>query len=150
MACANDVTLLCLPAHTLHILQPLDVGVFKSFKTSFNEACGNYMTQHPGRVITTDVLASMVAQAYPTSFTPVNVLSGFKKAGVYTFNPSEVDQGQILQIRDCPGDSRTVGAMHKHEEPLISEDVISVFAVNTRQGNVSDIMMHDGIKHHVI
>ena len=91
MACANDVTLLYLPAHTSHFLQPLDVGVFKSFKTSFNKACGNYVRQYPGRVITTDVLASMVAQAYPTSFTPVNVLSGFKKAGMYPFNPSEVD-----------------------------------------------------------
>ena len=48
-----------------------------------------------GRVITTDVLASMVAQAYPTSFTPVNVLSGFRKAGVYPFNPSEVDDRQL-------------------------------------------------------
>ena len=53
------------------------------------------MRQRPGRVITTDVLASMVAQAYPTSFTPVNVLSGFKKAGVYPFNPSEVDDRQL-------------------------------------------------------
>ena len=38
MARANDVTLLCLPAHTSHILQPLDVGVFKLLKTSFNKA----------------------------------------------------------------------------------------------------------------
>ena len=96
MARANDVTLLCLPAHTSHILQPLDVGVFKSFKASFNKTCGNYVRQHPGRVITTDVLASMVAQAYPTSFTPVNVLSGFKKAGVYPFNPSEVNDRQLV------------------------------------------------------
>ena len=86
MARVNDVTLLCLPAHTSHILQPLHVGVFKSFKTSFNKACGNYVRQYPGRVITTEILASMVAQAYPTSFTPVNVLRGFKKAGMYPFN----------------------------------------------------------------
>ena len=39
MAHANDVILLCLPAHTSHILQPLDIGVFKVFKTSFNKAC---------------------------------------------------------------------------------------------------------------
>ena len=33
LACASDVHLLCLPPHTTHILQLLDVGVFKSFKT---------------------------------------------------------------------------------------------------------------------
>ena len=35
LAQANDIYLLCLPAHTTHILQPLDVGVFKSFKAFF-------------------------------------------------------------------------------------------------------------------
>ena len=32
LARANNVHILCLPAHTTHLLQPLDVGVFKSFK----------------------------------------------------------------------------------------------------------------------
>lgn len=36
---ANDIHLLCLPAHTTHLLQPLDVGVFKPFKTNFNKVC---------------------------------------------------------------------------------------------------------------
>ena len=95
MARANGVCLLCLPAHTSHILQPLDVGVFKSFKSSFNKACGNYMKQNPGRVITTDILASMVREAYTTGFTPLNILSGFKKTGIYPFNPSSVDDRQL-------------------------------------------------------
>ena len=95
MARENDVCLLCLPAHTSHILQPLDVGVFKSFKSNFNKACGNYMKQNPGRVINTVILASMVGQAYPTAFTPVNILSGFKKTGIYPFNPSSVYNRQL-------------------------------------------------------
>ena len=32
---SNEILLLCLPSHTFHILQPLDVGVFKPFKTFF-------------------------------------------------------------------------------------------------------------------
>ena len=32
VARANNVHILCLPVHTTHLLQPLDVGVFKSFK----------------------------------------------------------------------------------------------------------------------
>ena len=27
----NKIHMLCLPSHTSHVLQPLDVGVFKSF-----------------------------------------------------------------------------------------------------------------------
>ena len=44
LACANDIHLLCLPAHTTHILQPLDIGVFKVFKSHFHVAC----RQHTG------------------------------------------------------------------------------------------------------
>ena len=33
VARANNVHILCLPVHTTHLLQPLDVGVFKSFKS---------------------------------------------------------------------------------------------------------------------
>ncbi|KAJ8949049.1 hypothetical protein NQ314_008300 [Rhamnusium bicolor] len=32
IACANNIELFCLPAHTSRALQPLDVGVFKSVK----------------------------------------------------------------------------------------------------------------------
>ena len=95
LACLNDVHLLCLPAHTSHLLQPLDVGVLKSFKSNFNKACSKYMSQHPGRVVTADVLASLVADAYAASFTPVNIMKGFKKTGVWPINPSEVTDRQI-------------------------------------------------------
>lgn len=78
LARANDIHLLCLPTHTTHILQPLDVGVFKSFKSNFNKACSKYLARYPGRVITTDKLASLVVEAWPISFTAVNILSGFR------------------------------------------------------------------------
>ena len=87
---SNDIHLLCLPAHTSHLLQPLDVGAFKSFKSKFNKACSNYISKNPGRVITADILAALVGEAYPVSFTPVNIMSGFKKSGIWPINPGEV------------------------------------------------------------
>lgn len=35
MPIKNDVTIIKLPPHTSHLLQPLDVAVFKSFKTKW-------------------------------------------------------------------------------------------------------------------
>lgn len=43
---SNEIHLLCLPSHTSHILQPLDVGVFKSFKAFFSKACHQYMAKN--------------------------------------------------------------------------------------------------------
>ena len=70
----NDVHLLYLPAHTTHILQPLDIGVFKSFKSFFSRACHKYIVSNPGHVITPDVLTALVGGAWPHSFTLENVV----------------------------------------------------------------------------
>lgn len=88
---ANSIHVLCLPSHTTHILQPLDIGVFKSFKSHFSKACTKYMADHPGRVITPEILPLMIAEAWPHSFTQLNVMSGFRKSGVFPLNPSMVD-----------------------------------------------------------
>ena len=90
LARANDVHLLCLPAHTTHILQPLDVGVFKSFKAFFSKACSTYLSKNPGRVITNDMIASLVATAYPEAFTPNNIMGGFRKTGIHPINPGAI------------------------------------------------------------
>ena len=103
LARANNVHLLCLPTHTIHILQPLDVRVFKSFKSNFSKACSKYLSKHPGRVVTNDKLALLVAEAWPSSFTAVNIMSGFKKSGVYPLNPREVTDRQLAPSKAlCP------------------------------------------------
>ena len=43
LAQSNGVHLLCLPSHTTHILQPLDVGVFKSFKSNFSRLAASML-----------------------------------------------------------------------------------------------------------
>ena len=92
----NNIHLLCLPAHCIHILQPLDVGIFKPFKSYFSKACTRYIAKHPaGGVLTPDKLVSLVAEAWPSTFTPDNIMAGFKKAGVHPFNPGEVSDRQL-------------------------------------------------------
>ena len=92
---SNGVHMLCIPAHTTHILQPLDVGVFKSFKAAYNKACKKLLSEHPHRVITTEQIAGLIGKAWPQSLTPVNIMSGFKKCGIYPLNPGEVTDRQI-------------------------------------------------------
>ena len=90
LARANNIHLLCLPSHSSHILQPLDIGVFKSFKSEYSKACRRYLTANPGRVITSEVIASLIGETWARSITPVNILSGFEKSGIFPLNPSEV------------------------------------------------------------
>ena len=121
LARANSVHLLCLPPHTTHILQPLDVGVFKPFKSAFSQACHKYMyvMQQPGRVVTTDVLASLVGEAWPRSFTPLNILSGFRKCGIQPFNPGKVGDRTLAASKGVTPESEHEG---KDESPLFSPE----------------------------
>ena len=112
----NDVHLLCLPSHTTHVLQPLDIGVFKSFKSYFSNACHKYITSNPGRVITTENIASLVGEAWPHSVTPVNIMSGFKKSGVYPLNPGVVSDHQIVV------NSSNSSSSHSKSDSLLSKD----------------------------
>ena len=96
---SNDVHMLCLPSHTTHILQPLDVGVFKPFKAAFSKASHQFIMQNPGRVVTNDVLASLVGDAWPHAFTPLNIMAGIKKCGIYPFNPGEVLDRQVAPLK---------------------------------------------------
>ena len=50
LARSNQVHILCIPAHTTHLLQPLDVGIFKSLKSNYYKACRKYIVDRPGRV----------------------------------------------------------------------------------------------------
>ena len=76
-------------------VQPLDVGVFKSFKANFSKVCSSYIAKNPGSVITTDVIASPIGSAWPSLHTPVNIMNGFKKSGVYPFNLGSIDDREL-------------------------------------------------------
>ena len=124
---ANDVHLLCLPAHTSHILQPLDIGVFKSFKTHYNKACRRYMASNPGCVITADVIAGLIAEAWPQSMTPMNILSGFKKCGVYPLNPGEVSDRMLAP-------SKSVNKPAQIDSSPRSEELVKVYEKRFEEG----------------
>ena len=61
---SSDIHMLCLLAHTTHVLQPLDLGVFKTFKAFYHKACRKRIAEHPNRVITTEQVAGLVGIAW--------------------------------------------------------------------------------------
>ena len=96
------------------MLQPLDVGVFKSFKENFRKACHHLCKG--GRVVTDQDITDLVVEAWPMSVMPVNLVSGFKKCGIYPLNPSEVEDRMlkiappqpIVPVADATSDTSSV------------------------------------------
>ena len=79
-ACENGIHLL---PHLSHILQ------LRRCEGNYNKAYianNNYLV----RVITSEVIASLVSETWPHSFTALNIMTGFKKTGIFPINPGEI------------------------------------------------------------
>lgn len=130
LARENDVHLLCLPAHCTHLLQPLDVGLFKPFKSYFSKACSNYLAKNPGQVVTPEKLSSLIAEAWPCTFTPVNTMSGFKKAGIGEVTNRQLGPSKVFhqpQPNNENTSAKTGPILSSSGSPLFFEEKEALF-----------------------
>jgi hypothetical protein len=86
LARENGVTIVTFPPHYIHKLQPLDVGVYKVFKTYYNAAVDSWMMQHPKQTLSIYDIGGIVKVAHQRRLCPQNVISGFRKSGIFAFD----------------------------------------------------------------
>ncbi|CAK1586867.1 unnamed protein product [Parnassius mnemosyne] len=96
---SNNIILFTMPAHTSHILQPLDVGVFRPLKAAWRAELQKHKTQHPSSVPTRFDFHKFLTPAYERSFTPSNIKAGFEKTGIYPLNRTTVRPEAIAPSR---------------------------------------------------
>ena len=89
-AMEHECIILCLPPHTTPESQPLDVGVFAPLKMQWSKICHDFYHKNPGKVITNFNFSSLFSEAWCRAVTPVNIIAGFRRAGVYPLNPQAV------------------------------------------------------------
>jgi hypothetical protein len=88
---AIGLHLLTVPLHCSHAMQPLDVSVFKPFKSAFRVYRDIWTIQNQGRGAHKEVLASWVSKALRRALTKENILSGFRATSIFPFNSSKMD-----------------------------------------------------------
>jgi hypothetical protein len=81
-----------LPSHTSHALQPLDVAVFKPFKTYFREYRNYWTSRNVGQKATKETLAHWVSLVLRKALSKNNIEKGFSKTGIYPLNQTAVDK----------------------------------------------------------
>lgn len=86
LAKENDVTLFCLPPHTPQDSQPLDCTVFGPLKRHWSNVCHKYLQSHPGAIVNKYNFCEFFSEAWLFSVTSANIVSGFRKCGIYPFN----------------------------------------------------------------
>ena len=89
----NNVIVYALPAHTSGKTQPLDVTIFSPFKSVLNEAINLAIAKDEQNTWDTFAFCSMLRYAYKKSFSNGNIISAFRRSGIWP-----LDAYQLLSI----------------------------------------------------
>jgi hypothetical protein len=66
-----NIVVVCLPSHTTHVLQPMDVGIFSPFKNYYRKKHAGWCTKHLSqRLLKEDFCVSMTEAYYMMLFLP--------------------------------------------------------------------------------
>ncbi|GMG43821.1 unnamed protein product [Aspergillus oryzae var. brunneus] len=101
----NDIIPLCMPAHSSHLLQPLDVGCFGPLKRAYGQLVENKMRLGFNHIDKLDFLEAF-PQARAQIYTTSNICSGFSATGLIPFNPERVLSQLNIQLEATPPGSR--------------------------------------------
>ena len=95
---ANNIITLCLPAHSSHLTQPLDVGCFSVLKRSYGRELEEFVKAHITHITKTDFFTAFKA-AHFNAMTPQNIKAGFRGAGLVPYDPQVVISNLDIRLR---------------------------------------------------
>ena len=83
------ILLLILPPHSTHRLQPLDVSLFSPLSTYYSNGLNELIYRGLSLTsISKRAFWSVFLPAWKKAFSPTNIASGFRKIGIFPYNPS--------------------------------------------------------------
>ncbi|XP_045035975.1 uncharacterized protein LOC116932523 [Daphnia magna] len=92
----NDIVILTFPPHCSYVLQPCDISVFGPFKKSFGKNQNDWLHTHPGERIAIRNIAQLSNGPFQSTFTQINIISGFKASGIFPFNGFAIPEWSYL------------------------------------------------------
>jgi len=137
----QHVTIVSLPPHCSHKLQPLDCSVFGPLKKYYNSAADAWMSENPGKSMKIYDIPGLLTKALPMACTSSNIYSGFKKTGVWPFKPDIFKEEDFMPTYSV---DRPLEASEPEERLEVMKHFMdlpstSAFAVNSEPCFLSEI-----------
>lgn len=85
----RNIILLCMPAHSSHLLQPLDVACFSPLKRKYGDAVSG-LARNRTHYISKETFLPAFKTAFEQSITKENIQAGFRGAGLVPHDPQAV------------------------------------------------------------
>jgi hypothetical protein len=94
----NNIITLCMPPHSSHKLQPLDVGCFRPLKQSYGRQIEDLIRAHINHISKLEFLCGF-REAFFASMTEKNIQGGFTGAGLVPYDPERVLSTLDVKLR---------------------------------------------------
>lgn len=100
----NHITVVCLPPHCSHKLQPLDVSFMAPFKAYYIQACEKFLRNNAGRTITQFQISKLLGEAFLRAAVPATAINGFRKCGIFPLDPDVFSDADFVaaEVSDIP------------------------------------------------
>ena len=125
----HDIAFVSLPPNATHLMQPLDVAVFKPVKAAWSSVLSDYKKKHPkdpsiGKADFPSLLAATLKKAPPGQY----MAAGFRRCGLYPLNIEEV-------TRRLPDANRKVASTPNREllDATFSERLAELRGVDRKE-----------------
>lgn len=146
LAKENGITLITIPPHTSHKLQPLDVSFYSPLKTRYNREVDKWMTANPGKRVTDYDIAELFAHAYEATASIDKAKSGFEKTGIFPYNPDVFSDEDYLS--SAVTERRELGepatdTENSSEIEVIVESITGMSSVPSSSAQPTDVAPSD-------
>ncbi|VDI42074.1 Hypothetical predicted protein [Mytilus galloprovincialis] len=129
----HNIVIQLLPAHTSHLLQPLDVGCYGPLQNMYNSQICHRTIRTKQCALTRYDVCSMTCKAYGNALSVSNLQSAFRKTGIYPFT-----KDIIMELPLTPSEA-FISDTVENEEALNSAVVVRENEnVSEREEVVSD------------
>jgi hypothetical protein len=85
----NNIITLCMPPHSSHLLQPLEIGCFGPLKKAYGREIEQLIRRSIIHISKTEFFPAFYT-AFQAAMTEQNIKGGFEGAGLVPFNPEYV------------------------------------------------------------
>lgn len=139
-AIENNISVMAFPPHTTQWLCPLDKTIFGPLSRAYSRECTEFMASSPNNIVNKWEWPRLFKQAHDQAFTTSNIVSGFRKCGIFPPDRSTIPTTALMPSQ--PFDICLSPTESKSPEVPMSEVNTSITTCTSSLVNSNPVIVH--------